>query len=205
VSQDRSAPPTRHEARLETCNLLVSFGSRAPGRAGREIRGRLRALGDPEPVTGPTLSRGILAARTRLDPRAAIRELRAVCRASPEAFRHTTRWVPVDVWTAPELGEMCEAGLVLAGRIGFQEPWRMTVEKRAGARLDPQAVIRALAALVSAPVNLAHPEKILLVNLFGDAVALSVLAPDEILSVAALRGAAEQAGGIADGTGNQPG
>jgi hypothetical protein len=106
VSQDRGAPPTRQEARLETCNLLVSFGWRAPGRAGREIRGRLRALGDPEPVTGPTLSRGVLAVRTRLDPRAVVRELRAVCRASPETFCHTTRWVPVDVWTAPELGAM---------------------------------------------------------------------------------------------------
>lgn len=204
MSPETGAAPARPAGQLEDCNLLVSFSSRAPGQARREVRGRLRALGDPEPVTVPTLSRGLLAARTSLDPRAVIRELRALGRASPDVFRQTTRWVPVDAWTAPDLEAMRQAVSLLAGRIGPGETWRMTVDKRAGAVLDPAEVIRHLAALIEARVDLARPDRILLVELFGDRTALAVLAPDDILSVATLRAVRGQAGDAA-GTGSSPG
>jgi tRNA(Ser,Leu) C12 N-acetylase TAN1 len=173
--------------RLEDANLLVSFAWRAPGRARREVRGRLRALGDPAPSTVPTLSKGILAARTALDPREVVRALRGLCQVSPEVFRQTTRWVPVDAWSAPDLAAMRAAVVALAARIGSAETWRLTVERRAGAALQPAAVIEALAPLVPAPVDLAHPDRILLVELFGDGVALAVLTPADILSVATVR------------------
>jgi hypothetical protein len=70
---------------------------------------------------------------------------------------------------------MREAVVALASRIGPRETWRMTVEKRAGAVLGPEEVIRVLAPLVPAAVNLTHPDKILLVELFGDSVAYEVL------------------------------
>jgi tRNA(Ser,Leu) C12 N-acetylase TAN1 len=146
----------------------------------------LRALGDPAPITVPTLSNGLLAAKTALDPRAVVRELRLLYQASPQVLRHTTRWVPVDAWTPPSLVAMREAVVNLAGRIGPAETWRITVEKRAGAAWHREEVIGALAPLVPAPVNLVHPDRILLVELFGDLVALAVLAPLEILSRATL-------------------
>jgi tRNA acetyltransferase TAN1 len=177
-------PPARPQGRLEDCNLLVSFPWRAPGRARREVRSRLRALGDPAPITVPTLSNGLVAARTALDPRGVVRELRALYQVSPQLLRHTSRWVPVDVWTLPDLVVMREAVVHLARRIAPQETWRVTVEKRAGAALGREDVIRAVAPLVPAAVNLVHPDKILLVELFGDRVALAVLAPHEILSLA---------------------
>jgi tRNA(Ser,Leu) C12 N-acetylase TAN1 len=82
---------------------------------------------------------------------------------------------------------MREAVVALASRIGPQETWRMTVEKRPGAVLAPEEVIRVLAPLVPATVNLTHPDKILLVELFGHSVALAVLAPPEILSIATVQ------------------
>jgi tRNA(Ser,Leu) C12 N-acetylase TAN1 len=146
----------------------------------------LRALGDPAPITVPTLSNGLLAAKTALDPRAVVRELRARCQASPEILRHTSRWVPVDAWTPPDLVAMREAVVTLASRIAPAETWRITVEKRAGAAQHREEVIGALAPLVPAAVNLVHPDKILLVEMFGDFVALAILAPHEILSRATL-------------------
>jgi tRNA(Ser,Leu) C12 N-acetylase TAN1 len=92
--------------------------------------------------------------------------------------------VPVDVWTPPDLVAIREAVVDLARRIAPQETWRVTVEKRAGTALGREEVIRTVAPLVPAAVNLIHPDKILLVELFGDRVALGVLAPHEILSLA---------------------
>jgi tRNA acetyltransferase TAN1 len=195
--------PARPPGRLEDCNLLVSFAWRAPGRARREVRGRLRTLGDPAPITVPTLSNGLLAAKTALDPRAVVRELRALYQVSPQILRHTTRWVPVDVWTVPDLVAMREAVVTLASRIAPQESWRITVEKRAGAALDREEVIRSLAPLIPAAVNLIHPDKILLVELFGDLVALAVLAPHEILSCATLE-VTRIRPGAPEGSGDQP-
>jgi tRNA(Ser,Leu) C12 N-acetylase TAN1 len=60
----------------------------------------------------------------------------------------------------------------------------MSVERRAETtRLDPGEVIRALAELIDARVDLVHPDKVLLVQLFGDRVAFSLVAPREIFSV----------------------
>jgi tRNA(Ser,Leu) C12 N-acetylase TAN1 len=131
--------------------------------------------------------------RTTLDPRQALRELRALCEASPETFQQTTKWAPIDLWTTPDLETMRQAVSVLKDRIASHETWRMTVEKRAGSPLEPEDVIRALAPLVHATVDLVHPKKVLLIELFGDRVALAVLTPDEVLSVAGVQAGRRQA------------
>jgi tRNA(Ser,Leu) C12 N-acetylase TAN1 len=79
---------------------------------------------------------------------------------------------------------MQEAIAQLRSRIGPDETWRMTVERRAGTTsVDPAQVIRSLAELIDAPVDLSHPDKVVLVQLFDDWVAFSVVAPSETFSV----------------------
>ena len=168
-------------------NLLVSSGPRAPGRARREITARLRALGDEAPEIGPLLTRGIRAVRTSLDPRLVVADLRALCMRSPGAFRFTWRWVPVDLWTGPDLEAMRQGVAGLRERIGQGESWRLTLEVRTQDHPDARTVIAALAALIDARVDLSHPDKILLVEIFQDRVALAVLGPSEVFSVVKVR------------------
>lgn len=47
--------------------------------------------------------KGVIGAWTALDPRGAIRRLRDLHQVSPGAFRYTYTWVPVDLWTAPDV------------------------------------------------------------------------------------------------------
>jgi tRNA acetyltransferase TAN1 len=168
-------------------NLLVSAGPRAPGRARREIATRLRALGDETPEIGPLLTRGIRAVGTSLDPRRVVAALRTLCLRSPGAFRFTWRWVPVDCWTGTDLEAMRRAVAGLRDRIGPEESWRLTLEKRTPDHLDAGRVIGALAALIDARVDLSHPDKILLVDIFEDRVALAVIGPTEMFSVVKVR------------------
>jgi tRNA acetyltransferase TAN1 len=144
---------------------------------------RLRALGDGTPLVAPTGGKGLVAVRTALDPRAVVRALREVAVMSPGRFRATWKWVPVDLWTGPDLGAMRAGVERLRGRIGASERWRMTVEKRGSDGPPTPALIDALAALIPAPVDLAHPDRILMVQVFPDRAALSVLAPSEVFSV----------------------
>ena len=165
-------------------NLLVSTHPFALGRARREIAARLRKVTDGAPDAIATLARGIFAVKVAIDPREVVRRLRTLCEREPRAFRYTLKWVPVDRWARPELPAMKEAVAQLRQRIGPNETWRMTVERRAvTAGLDPRRLIRSLAELIDAKVSLNHPDKVVLVQFFDDWVAFSIVAPHEIFSV----------------------
>jgi tRNA(Ser,Leu) C12 N-acetylase TAN1 len=164
-------------------NLLVSCCSYALGRARREILARLRALGDEAPLVMPTEVRGMLEVRTSLDARWVVRELQNTAAQSPQVFRYTFKWVPVDAWVPPDLESMKQAVCRLRAGIAATETWRMTVQRRAHSVWDPGTVIPALAELIPAKVDLAHPDKVLRVELFDERVAISVLASRDVFSV----------------------
>ena len=98
-------------------------------------------------------------------------------------FRTTCKWVPVDLWTRDDLEAIRQGVSLVQGRIGPTERWRMTVEKRAKGTMPTPALIAALAELVPARVDLTHPDKILMIQLFPDRVALSVLSPSDVFSM----------------------
>jgi tRNA(Ser,Leu) C12 N-acetylase TAN1 len=158
-----------------------------PGRARREILTRLHALGDEAPEMGLMLTRGIRAVGTSLDPRWVAAELRALCVRSPQAFRFTWRWVPVDLWTGNDLNAIKQGVTSLKEKIQPGETWRLTLEKRTEDVIDAREMIAALASLIDAKVNLSRPDKILLVDIFDDRVALAALRPSDVFSVVKAR------------------
>jgi len=172
---------------ITSMNLLVSSSPRMPGRARREILTRLHALGDEAPEMGLMLTRGIRAVATRLDPRWVVAELRALCVRSPRAFRFTCRWVPVDLWTGNDLESIKQGVASLREKIQPSETWRLTLENRTEDVMDAREMITALASLIDAKVNLSRPDKILLVDVFDDRVALAVLRPSDVFSVVKAR------------------
>jgi tRNA(Ser,Leu) C12 N-acetylase TAN1 len=178
--------PEPEQEGVDQANLLVSILWRAPGRARKEIIRLLRALHDTSPLVMPTGRRGLMAVRTSLDPRAVVRGLRELAATNPQGFRATCKWVPVDLWTAGDLETMRRGVAQLQTRIAPTERWRMTVEKRAEGTMSTPALIAALAALVPARVDLTHPDKVLMVQLFSGRAALSVLAPTDVFSMVPL-------------------
>lgn len=171
-------------------NIIISTVPLAPARARREIIARLRTLTGTAPEAVPGLARGILAVKTVIDPRELVRRLRALCERDPRRFRYTLKWVPVDRWARPELVAMQDAVARLRGRIGPGETWRLTLERRTDSMiLDPRQVIRSLAEVIDARVDLSRPDKTVLVQLFDDWAAVSIVAPTETFSVVKTLGA----------------
>ena len=166
-------------------NLLVSSAWKTPGRARREIVTRLRALGDAAPLVSRTERKGVMSVRTALDPREVIRRLRAGHGGTPARFRYTFKWVPVDLWSAPDVGSLREAVIRLRDRIEPGERWRLSVKRRAEGCPPASEIIAALGDLVDREVDLTRPDKILLVELFEQSAALAVLSPAETFTPAA--------------------
>lgn len=164
-------------------NLLVSRSRGGYRRARREIRVILKALGDEKPTVSRTLVRGLIGVKTRLAPRDVVRGLRTLHGANPLLVQYTSKWLPVDAWGSSDVEAMKEAIHRLRDRIEPTETWRMTLEKRQYTQHHQLELIRILAEPVAAKVDLAHPDKILRVDILGPHAAMSVLTPDDIFSV----------------------
>jgi tRNA(Ser,Leu) C12 N-acetylase TAN1 len=91
----------------------------------------------------------------------------------------------VDLWSAPDVESLRLAVARLRDRIGPGERWRMSVERRAEDCPPAPEIITALADLVDRKVDLAHPDKILLIELFEHSASLAVLTPAETFRPAA--------------------
>jgi tRNA acetyltransferase TAN1 len=169
-------------------NLLVSRSWGSYHRARSEILAILKALGDENPTVERTLARGLVGVKTSLEPREVIRHLRARQEREPDIVRYTCKWRPVDGWVPSDVGAMKGAIEQVRDRIGPGETWRMTLEKRRYTEHHQLELIRMLAEPIAAKVDLAHPDKIVRVEILGPDAAISVLRTDEIFSVAPPRG-----------------
>jgi len=165
-------------------NLLVSCSWGGYGRAKKEILNILRTVGDEKAIVRRTVAEGIIGAKTSLDPREVIRELRKLYDKDPFIFQQTLKWVPVDLWTRSEIDSLKEAVAELRNKIQAGERWRMTVEKRRYTRYHKIEIIRELAELIDEKVDLENPDKILRIDIIGKYAGASVLKPQDVFSVA---------------------
>jgi tRNA(Ser,Leu) C12 N-acetylase TAN1 len=85
-----------------------------------------------------------------------------------------------------KIEEIVGAVTELAQNIGAAESFRITIEARDSPYSDKQ-LIDAIADAVDRTVSLDSPDKIVLIQIFGEYTGVSVLAPDEILSITKLK------------------
>jgi tRNA acetyltransferase TAN1 len=163
-------------------NLLVSCGWREYAQAKREVVRLLVGLGDKQPEVRKTLARGITGVRTSLDPRSVIMALRANFQKDPSIIQHTSKWVPIDLWTDSNIESIKEWVTKLRGMIAPGETWRMTLETRRYTALHRIDIIREVAELIDERVDLENPDKILRIEFIGKHAGISVLKPYEIFS-----------------------
>ena len=163
-------------------NLLVSTPRTMENDACSEVWFLLNEVGDHEPTVERTGITGLVAAKTKLDPKKVIKELREMLKSRPEEFRFTLRFVPVEVVVPTNLEDIKKASLELSARVGEAETFRVTVEKR-HTTLTSKEIVEAVAENIQRKVNLLEPNKIVLVEVLGGLTGVSVIEPDGVLSV----------------------
>jgi tRNA acetyltransferase TAN1 len=139
-------------------------------------------VGDTEAQAVKTKVRGIIVAKTTLDPLTVIEKFHSILKERPYEFRYALRILPIQKVVPTELEEIKKATTELATNIGKNETFRVTVEKRF-TNLHTKDLIEAAAGDINNKVNLNNPDKILLVEVLGALTGVSLLKPSDILGV----------------------
>jgi len=139
-------------------------------------------LGDQSAEASKTGVRGLIVARTALNPCDVIEKFKAILHERPYEFRYALRILPVEKVVSTELETIVTAAVELASGIGEDESFRITVEKRF-TTLHASEIVEAVATRIDRRVDLDKPNKVLLVEVVGKFTGISVIKPELILSV----------------------
>ena len=139
-------------------------------------------LADPQARASKTKVRGLIVAKTSLNPCLVIEKFRGILQERPYEFRYALRILPIERVVPTDLEEIKRATAELATRIGENQSFRVTVEKRF-TDLHSRDLIEAAAGDINQEVNLQNPDLILLIEVVGGLTGLSLLEPNQILAV----------------------
>jgi tRNA acetyltransferase TAN1 len=147
-----------------------------------ELKYLLEQAGDSNADVRKSGVRGLIAAKTALDELEAVRKLRGILAERPYEFRFTLRIIPIQTIIMTDLKAIAAKASELSSKIAEKETFRVTVEKRF-TTLHTREIIEAVAADIKRKVNLNSPDKILLVEVVGGLTGISVIKPEDIISV----------------------
>jgi tRNA acetyltransferase TAN1 len=167
---------------LRDFNLLATTSRGMERYACSELGYLLEEIGDPASNVDKTGVSGLIAAKTVLDPFEAIEKLRKILHERPYEFRYALRIIPIEKVVRTDLGEIQQAATELSVKIGENETFRVTLEKRFTS-MPTRDIIEVAAANIEKEVDLNNPSKILLIEVVGGLTGISVIKPDEILAV----------------------
>jgi tRNA acetyltransferase TAN1 len=139
-------------------------------------------LGDTQAQAAKTKIRGLIVAKTVLDPYIVIEKFHIILKERPYEFRYALRILPIERVVPTDLEEIKRATTELAAKISEKETFRVTVEKRF-TTLHTKDLIEAAAGDIKQKAYLKNPDKILLIEVLGALTGLSLLKPSDILAV----------------------
>jgi tRNA acetyltransferase TAN1 len=167
---------------LRDFNLLVTTARGNEEDACSEIWYLLGEIGDSAVKVDKTGITGLIAARTALDPFEVIEKFRVILKERPYEFRYSLRIIPVEKVARTDLGEIQRAAIELSSKIKKDESFRVTVEKRF-TNTPTNDIIEAAASTIERRVELHHPHKIVLIEVVGGLTGVSVIKPNDVLSI----------------------
>lgn len=167
---------------LSEFNLLATTLRGNERQMRYELRVLLKELGDERPKTAKTGIRGLIVAKTALDPVETIDKLRDILQERPYEFRYALRILPIEKVVETDLEQIKQTALEMTATMGEAESFRITVEKRF-TEIHSQEIIKAIASEIKNPVNLNSPDKVLLIEVLGGLTGVSLIKPTQIISV----------------------
>jgi tRNA acetyltransferase TAN1 len=139
-------------------------------------------VGDTEPIVAKTGIRGLVVAKTTLDPFDVVGKFRSILQERPYEFRYALRIMPIQRVLATSVDEIKKAAIELSEKIGEKETFRITVEKRF-TNLHARDLVVAVAEGIERKVDLENPDKILLIEILGGLTGISLIKPSDLLAV----------------------
>jgi tRNA acetyltransferase TAN1 len=166
---------------LHRFNLIISSSRFREEEAQDEIMDLLEMFGDLDSESEITEIKGIIVAQTALDPFLVVDKLKELVAIEPWQVRYVLRVLPIEAVVPTDIDSVRGAAKELASRIGSDDTFRITVEKR-HSPLASMDVINAIASEIGSKVDLEDPDWVVLVEIIGVQTGISVIEPDQIFS-----------------------
>jgi len=147
-----------------------------------ELAFLLKEIGDAEAKVDKTGIRGVVVAKTALNPVEVIQKFRSILLERPYEFRFSLRILPIDKVIQTNLEDVKAAAIELTSKLEDNETFRVTVEKRFTS-IHSRDFIEAVATEVKNKVELENPDKVLLIEVLGGYTGLALIKPNDIISV----------------------
>ena len=120
------------------------------------------------------------------DPKALLSFITDFVRSEPFKVRFILRVIPVDRVVDTKVDDIVRAVKELSAAIGPGETFRITIEAR-DSPYPERRLIDAIADAVDRKVSLDSPDKVVLLEIFGEYAGVSVISPHDILSIQKLK------------------
>lgn len=163
-------------------NLLITTFRGSEEDACTEIWYLLGEIGDSAAKVDKTGITGLIAAKTAFNPFEVVEKFRVILKERPYEFRYTLRVIPVEKVVRTDLREIQRTLTELGSKIKENETFRVTVEKRFSTT-STRDIIEIAAAEIERHVDLNNPKKIVLIEVVGGLTGVSIIKPEDILSV----------------------
>ena len=185
--KNQSSPAVAKSVRSNSkYNLLVTFNSNRTSAAETEIVQVMGKIGE-NPKIAATQSDGTYKLIVS-DPRKVTERLLKICQADPEMFSSTYRYTPIDEWCKAEIKIMQSRIKKLVPEIEGNEKWKLSLNKRFWDKMKETELILKLTEVIDCGnTNLEKPDKIVQVEIIGKDAGISLLAPDEILTISKIK------------------
>ncbi len=171
---------------MRSFNLLASTFRNREDDCISEVWYLFREIGDDTVEAWRTKIAGLIAIKTSLDPFEAVHKLEALAKERPWDFKYLLKLTPIEVVVTTDLESIARAAEELANRkIEEYETYRITVNKRA-TLLRTNEIIEAIASRLKRKVDLKKPNKIVQVEVVSDVTGISVLRPEDVVSIVKL-------------------
>jgi tRNA acetyltransferase TAN1 len=166
-------------------NLLVTSTKGLEAKASAEFKEVALLSGTRKVTIERSAYDGVLEVEVE-DPRALLAFITEFVRSEPFKVRFIMRIIPVNRVVDTKLEAIVEAVKELSAEIGHSESFRITIEARDSPYEDKE-LIDAIADVVDRKVSLDSPDKVILLEIFGEYSGISVLGPNDIVSVPKLK------------------
>jgi tRNA acetyltransferase TAN1 len=167
---------------LQDFNILASTMRGNERQMCHELSFLLKEAGDATPEVDKTGIRGLVVAKTALNPVEVIEKLRVMVQEKPYEFRYAFRIIPIQKVVRTDVDEVKKAAEEFAKELAETDTFRVTVEKRFTST-HSHDLIEATATVIKNKVDLKNPTRVLLIEVLGGYTGMALVKPTEVISV----------------------
>jgi tRNA acetyltransferase TAN1 len=168
-------------AKMDFKLIITTFRGREM-EAAEEFKHLAAEFTGESPTCTATGISGLIIIDKITDPIMTVKIFRQILEKEPWYFRYILRVIPIEAVCKTALTEIVSLACTLSCKIPKNSTFKIVIEKRFSV-IKSEVIISKIANNIRAKVNLTSPEWLILVQILSKRTGISVLKPDQILSV----------------------